>query len=143
MHIGVLISPNGTVKRTWALISGPCAVPIEHGDEVIDWSMAHGHEEPDPQQREIQTSAAIAMQDALAQMTTREHVLSASEPHAHVRRHHRFIGPPSPQADRETMYHSDGRLVSRARGATHVPTDDAEGHLEAVRHPSPQREEPA
>ena len=133
MQYGALCDKDGNIKRTWALVDGHCAVPIEHGDEVIEWEIKHDVKIREKTlQRKAQSADSLAMQENLVEVKTRDEALSLSDPHVETRQHRRFVGPATPAADRETMFHSEGRLVSRAQGATHVPRDEAEGHIEEV-----------
>ena len=132
MQIGVLVNKDGVVKRTWALITGSHVAPLEDGDEIIEWTMAHGHDAADHEQREAQTSTAIAMQDALSAARTREHALHISAPHAEVRTHRRFLASQASADGRETFYHSEGRLVNRTKGSGVFSTHTGDGRLEHV-----------
>lgn len=136
MRYGALCNKDGTVKRTWSLVSGHCAVSIEHGDEVIEWDVAHGD---DPavsgEDRLAQVTAAMAMQETVPALTTREAALAVAHPHLAAGRGQRrtFTATIAAGADKEVLYRSDGEIVTRPRGSREFPSTPHPGHLTDVK----------
>ena len=52
MQYGILCTTVGRVKRTWAIVSGACSVPVEDGDILIEWEVDHDEMTPEPLLRE-------------------------------------------------------------------------------------------
>jgi lactam utilization protein B len=129
MRIGVVIGADGSVKRTWALVSGDCAVAVEHGDELVEWEMPHGSEASTPDEREKQIASALAVQEALVSATTRDHILTLSDYYHAARNHRRVNLQLVSDAHTEHLYSTAGYLASRDRGSTQFPADPSHGTL--------------
>lgn len=124
MHIGCVVGSDGRTKRSWAIVSGEWAVPIENGDEVIEWEIDHGQDEEDVVTRLTKLKTALATQDALGGARNRAAVLALSEPHAQTRQQRMLRGAVALPAGQESLYRSDGKLASRTKGDRTFPAED-------------------
>lgn len=127
MNVGVLLDAAGKVKRTWAIVSGECAVPLDDGDEVVHFATNHGQDEADPIEQQRLIDQAIKLQEDIATCRARNEVLTISAPFAEARHCRRYVRTGPPEPGREIMYRSDGNLASRAVGDKKMPTTDI-GH---------------
>lgn len=142
MKIGVLLGANGKVKRTWSLICGDCIVPLEDGDEIIEWELDHGDSLPVETEADLAKqigclTLATKMQETVPTIKGREQALLLSEPHADQRRCHCYIQSPAlAEQDVEVMYHSNGQLLHRPAGSKAQPVNPVDhlrhGRLERI-----------
>lgn len=127
MRCGVLCDKDGLVKRTWALISDTAIVPVEDGDQVMEWDMDHGEELPHTQEKLDKIKAAVKEQDRIVALKTHDDVLAHGEKRGHsMSTQGVAIAAPSSEP---IHYSADKGL--------HHRTVDAEGDVqESAVHPS-------
>lgn len=135
MRIGILLSSAGQVKRTYAIVSGDAAVPVEHGDELIEWEMPHGGGGREIAEHEKQVLAANTMQAALSQLKHRDEVsaLHGGKSEYGPLSHRQVVFAIDPNPDTEVLYRSDGQIATRQKSESKFPDGPPHGRLETVK----------
>ena len=135
MRIGILLNSAGQVKRTFSLISGEAAVPVEHGDELIEWEMPHGGGNIDTAEHGKQVLAANTIQAALSTLKQRDEALAlhGGKPEHGLFSHRQITFASEPDTSIEVLYRSDGRIATRQKGESKFPDGLPHGRLETVK----------
>ena len=159
MRIGILVNQAGQVKRTYSIVTGEAAIPVEHGDRLIEFEAPHGIEADEPHETRRQSAEdASHLQGVLPRLATEQEALElhagqlsdhpqhTQDEREAVQRHaarfapltHRHIHLDKlPGSETEVMYHSGegGKIVSRKTGSHETPKTPHKGRLTKEEHP--------
>lgn len=141
MQCGILCNKDGKVKRTWALVSDTAIVPVEHGDQVIEWDVDHGETLPHTQEKLSKIRAAVEEQEHIIKLA------SWNEAQAHIKtRGHaaseRVVVLAAPS--NEPVYYGSGKglhhRTATAGGNIQESATDASNKLHLASHHKPVAE---